>query len=99
MVYWVETTMLPAGDPEDRRPVVVVGVPDGPGGTVTVVSRSTADGFGVEHPADPGLGLATAGHFSRAHPVQAGTWTAGDVTPIGPLDPATLAAVRHRFTP
>ena len=97
-VYWVDTTILPAGDPEDRRPVVVVGVPGAADGTVVVVARSGTDDFGIEHPADPGLGLTSRGRFSRRHPVQGRLWTSRNVTPIGPLEAEVLAAVVARFT-
>jgi hypothetical protein len=97
MVYWIETTLLPPGDPEFRRPVVVVGTPETADGTVTVVARSTSDDFGVEHPADRDLGLSAPGRFSRRHPVPGRLWTPRDVAPVGPLDAVTLAAVRDRF--
>ena len=96
-VYWVDTTVLPAGDPDAQRPVVVVAVPPTSSGTVTVVARSATDGFGVPHPADRRLGLSAPGHFSRRHPVQGQLWTAGNVTEVGSLDDATFAAVLSRF--
>jgi hypothetical protein len=99
MVYWVETTILPPADAEWRRPVVVLAPPETVNGTVTVVARSGTDDFGVEHPADPDLGLSRPGRFSRRHPVQGRLWTRRDVAPIGPLDDAVFAAVVARFTP
>ncbi len=100
-VYWVETTILApgVGDPEARRPVVVVAAPATVDGTATVVSRSTTDGFGVDHPAGGHLGFSVAGRFSRRHPVPCRLWTARDVTLVGPLDHDLLAAVVARFTP
>ncbi len=92
MVYWVDTTILPSGDPEDQRPAVVLEVPESADGTIVVVSRSGVDGFGVD---DPGGGA----RFSRRHPVARRQWTAGTVSPIGRLDDALLASVRARFTP
>ena len=97
MVCWVETTILPPGDPEERRPVVVVETPAAVGGTVTVVARTGTDSFGIEHPADLRLGLSSPGRFSRRHPVAGWAWTSTDVTPIGPLDNDVLAAVVARF--
>ncbi len=47
MVYWVDTTILPSGDPEEQRRVVVLDVPATVDGTVVVVSRSGVDDFGV----------------------------------------------------
>jgi hypothetical protein len=101
-VYWVDTTILAPGDPEPRRPVVVLDAPTPAAatgmGTVTVVARSGSDGFGVEHPADGGLGLSGPGHFSRRHAVPRLAWTSGNVTPIGPLDGTVFAGVVARFT-
>jgi len=97
-VYWVETTILAPGDPEPRRPVVVLDAPVTLAGTVTVVARSGSDGFGVEHPADGGLGLSARGHFSRRHAVPRLAWTSGNVTPIGSLDDTVFAGVVARFT-
>jgi hypothetical protein len=98
-MYWVDTTILPPGDPELRRPVVVLAVPDTVDGTVAVVARSGTDDFGAEHPADARMGLSGPGRFSRRHPVQGRLWTSRDVTPIGPLDPDVFAAVVARFAP
>lgn len=89
MVYWIDTTLLPPGDPEEQRPVVVLDVPATVDGTVVVVSRSGVDDFGV---AD-----ADGGRFSRRHPVQGVLWTEAHVTPVGPLDPGVWAAVVDRF--
>lgn len=99
MVYWVETTILPPGDPERRRPVVVLTAPATVNGTISVVARSTTDGFGVDHAADPRLGLSTPGRFSRRHPVQGRLWTSLNVRPVGHLDAADFSAVVARFTP
>jgi hypothetical protein len=96
-VYWLDTTTLPSGDPEERRAVVVLAVPNSPSGTVIVVSRSASDRFGVEHGVDPRLGLSTPGRFSRRHPVPRQMWTSAHVSLIGPLDDATFAAVVSRF--
>jgi len=90
MVYWIDTTILPSGDPEEQRRVVVLDVPATVDGTVVVVSRSGVDDFGVED-AEGG------GRFSRRHPVQGRLWTADHVTPVGPLDPGVWAAVLDRF--
>lgn len=98
-LYWLDTTILPTGDAEDHRAVVVLAVPPTPAGTVTVVSRSGTDRFGVVHPADEGLGFSADGWFSRRHPVQRSLWTSAATSPIGRLDDATFAAVRARFPP
>jgi hypothetical protein len=99
MVFWVETAILPPGDAEDCRPVVVLASPETPAGTVTVVVRSTTDAFGVEHPAGGVLGFTAPGRFSRRYPVQCQLWTLGNVTPVGPLDAGTFAEVVTRFGP
>jgi hypothetical protein len=98
MVYWADATILPPGDPEARRAVVVLAAPARPNGTVTVAARSTVDGFGVEHPAGDGLGFSVPGRFSRRFPVQRDLWTDPYVTPIGMLEEAVFAAVLARFT-
>ena len=97
MVYWADVTILPAGDPEDRRAVVVLAAPTTPGGTVTVVARSTVDDFGVDHPAGDGLPFTAPGRFSRRYGVLGFLWTAPYVTPIGLLDDDVFAAVVARF--
>lgn len=97
-VYWARTSILPAGDPEESRAVVVITADDLTWGTVAVVARSGSDGFGVEHPADPALALSSPGRFSRRHPVQGALWTMANVTPIGRLDDVTFAAVLARFS-
>lgn len=97
MVYWADVTILPAGDPEDRRAVVVLAAPATPAGTITVVARSTVDGFGVEHPAGDGLGFTAPGRFSRRFGVLDLLWAAPHVTPIGLLDADVFAAVVARF--
>ena len=96
-VYWVETSLLPAPDPETHRAVVVLAAPAAATGTVAVVARSSAEGFGVEHGPDPRLGLSSPGTFSRRLPVQAPLWTRSVATPLGRLDDATFAAVVDRF--
>ena len=104
MVYWVDTTILPSGDPEWQRPVVVIDVPATVDGTVVVVSRSAVDGFGVADVAgtsggDGGGGRGGGGgRYSRRHPVQGRRWTSAHVTPIGRLDPDVFAAVIERFS-
>ena len=96
-VYWVDTSILPAGDAERQRAVVVVAAPPSASGTVTVVARSGTDRFGVEHGADVALGLSAPGRFSRRLPVQGQLWAPGLVEPSGRLDDATFAAVVDRF--
>ena len=97
-VYWVDGTILPANETAGpHRAVVVVGTPPTTTGTVTVVSRSGTERFGVAHPADPSLGLSGPGRFSRRHPVQAQLWTPATTLRAGVLDDATFAAVVARF--
>ena len=98
-VYWVETGILPGPDPEPHRAAVVIAAPLTTGGTVTVVTRSSSDGFGVQHGPDFRLGLSSPGRFSRRVPVQSQLWTPATATALGPLDDATFAAVLDRFRP
>ncbi|MFP5319303.1 MAG: hypothetical protein ACLGI2_13560 [Acidimicrobiia bacterium] len=96
-VYRVQTSLLPVPDPETHRTVVVLAAPAAVTGTVAVVARSSADGFGVEHGPDPRLGLTSPGTFSRRLAVQAELWSPSLATPLGRLDDATFAAVTERF--
>lgn len=96
-VYWVQTGLLPTDDPEPHRAVVVLTAPATTAGTVAVVSRSSADRFGVDHGPDPSLGLSSAGTFSRRLPVQAQLWTPSATAALGRLDDRTFAAVAERF--
>jgi len=96
-VYWVDTSILPAGDAERQRAVVVMAAPPSVAGTVTVVARSGTDRFGVPHGADAALGLSAAGRFSRRLPVQGELWTPAVASPCGRLDDSTFAAVVDRF--
>ena len=96
-VWWVDTSILPAGDAERQRAVVVMSSPATTAGTLTVVARSGTDPFGVEHTADARLGLSAPGRFSRRHPVQAQLWTPSSVAASGTLDDVTFAAVVERF--
>ncbi|MGH9225558.1 MAG: hypothetical protein ACRD2W_17625 [Acidimicrobiales bacterium] len=96
-VYWVDTSILPAGDAERQRAVVVVAAPKTTRGTVTVVARSGTDAFGVAHHAEPALGLSAPGRFSRRVPVQGELWTPSVVARSGLLDDSTFAAVVARF--
>ena len=97
MVYWVDTTILPPGDPEAERPAVVVSVPAATTGTVQVVTRSSTDPFGVPHPRNPELGLNKPGRFSRLQPVQCQLWTPSTVRSTGLLDAGTFQAIMGRF--
>jgi hypothetical protein len=97
MVYWVDTTILPPGDPEPERPAVVVSVPESTTGTVQVITRSSTDTFGVEHPRAPDLGLNKPGRFSRLRVVQCQLWTPGTVRSTGTLDETTFEAIRKHF--
>ena len=92
MVYWVDTTILPPGDPEEQRPVVVLDVPATVDGTVVVVARSGGRRLRRRAPRRRRWGSAP-GRFSRRHPVQGRLWTAAHVTPVGPLDDGVWAAV------
>jgi hypothetical protein len=96
-VYWLEQTLLDPTDPEERRPGVVIAVPDTVNGTVIVVTRSSTDGFGVAHDEQREIGLNKPAHFSRLLPVQCQLWTPELVHEAGPLDPATFAWVQLRF--
>lgn len=97
MVYWLDTTILPPGDPERFRPAVVVLAPATTTGTVTVVTRSSTERFGVPHPRAHDLQLGKPGWFSRVLPVQGQLWTPGNARSTGLLDDQTFTAIRTRF--
>jgi hypothetical protein len=78
-LWWLPTTMMPPGNPEDQRVVAVLAVPASTLGTIAVVVRSGS------------------GEFVRRVPVQCVLWTASNVTPIGTLDDAAVAALQARF--
>lgn len=96
-LYWLGSELLDPGDPEERRPGVVISVPGTVYGTVNVVTRSSTDGYGVAHDEERVLGLNRPGHFSRLLPVQCQLWTPECVESSGMLDEDTLAWVLLRF--
>lgn len=96
-VYWVDTAILPLGDPEEQRPVVVMAVPATTAGTVRVATRSSTERWGIPHPRAEELGLSKDGWFSRRANVLCELWTLGNVRSTGTLDDDTFAAVCARF--
>lgn len=99
IVFWADTTILPAPDAAPWCAVVVLDAPRVPAGTVAVVARSTVDSFGIAHPAGDGLGFTVPGRFSRRYPVLAALWSPDTVTAVGSLDGAVFARVVARFAP
>lgn len=97
VVYWVDTAILPPGDPEDQRPVVVMSVPETTAGTVRVATRSSSERWGIPHPRSPELGLSKDGWFSRRASILCELWTLSNVRSTGVLDDDTFAAVCARF--
>ena len=80
-LYWVQTTILPPGDPDHHRVAAVLSVPPTTAGTIAVALGSGA----------------APGRFLRRVPVQARLWTTSHVSPIGPLDGATFATLVEQF--
>jgi hypothetical protein len=97
VVYWVNTAILPAGDPEDQRPVVVMEVPATTTGTIRVATRSSSEQWGIPHARSEALGLSKDGWFSRRANILCELWTLGNVRSTGTLDDETFAAVCARF--
>jgi hypothetical protein len=97
VVYWVDTAILPPGDPEDRRPVVVMAVPPTTSGTIRVATRSSTERQGIPHPRSQELGLSKPGWFSRRANILGELWTLGNVSSTGTLDDETFAAVCARY--
>jgi len=97
VVYWVDTAILPQGDPEDQRPVVVMATPSSTAGTIRVATRSSTERWGIPHPRSEALGLSKDGWFSRRANVLSELWTLCNVRSTGILDDQTFAAVCARF--
>lgn len=97
VVYWVDTALLPPGDPEAQRPVVVMAVPETTTGTIRVATRSSSEQWGIPHPRSEALGLNKKGWFSRRANILGELWTLKNVSSTGILDDDTFAAVCARF--
>ena len=97
VVYWVDTALLPSGDPEAQRPVVVMAVPSSTTGTIRVATRSSSERWGIPHPRAEELGLNKDGWFSRRANIIGELWTMANVRSTGLLDDETFAAVCARF--
>jgi hypothetical protein len=97
VVYWVDTTILPAGDPESQRPVVVMAVPTTISGTIRVATRSSTERNGIPHPRSHVLGLGKDGWFSRRANILGELWTLSNVRSTSLLDDETFAAVCARY--
>jgi mRNA-degrading endonuclease toxin of MazEF toxin-antitoxin module len=96
-LYWVDT-LLYGHDPAPRRPAVVLTVSTAAQAPIQIVTRTTdLETDGVPHPRQPDLGL-DEGVFSDLRNVDKHRWHAPRVTPIGTLDPETMAAVLRRFS-
>jgi hypothetical protein len=97
VVYWIDTSILPAGDPESQRPVVVMAVPTTTNGTIRVATRSSTERNGIPHSRSDALGLSKDGWFSRRANILGELWTLSNVISTGELDDETFAAVCARF--
>ena len=97
IMYGVDTAILPPGDPEDQRPVVVMAVADATTGTIRVATRSGAERWGVPHPCSEVPGLSKAGCFSGGSDILCELWTSGSAGPAGSLDGQTFAGRGARF--
>jgi hypothetical protein len=97
-VYRIRTIICQPPDRHDTRPVVVVASPTGLTGRITMVTRtSDTKAPGVPHARSKPLDLSADGVFCRLRSVEAQLWTPRNVTRLGPLEPAVLAAVVERF--
>ncbi len=97
IVYRVDTAIVPPGDSEDQRPVVVMAVADATTGTKRVAVRSGAERWGVPHPRSEVPGLSKAGWFSGRADILGELWTPGSAGPAGSLDDQTFAGRDARF--
>ena len=91
IVYWVDTAILPPGEPEAQRPTAVMGVAGAATGTVRVATRSGAERWGVRHPRSEVPGLSEAGWFSGGADILCELSTPGSAGPTGSLDDQTFA--------
>jgi hypothetical protein len=82
IVYWVDTAILPPGEPEDRRPAVVLGVADAATAAVRWVGG---------HPCSEVPGLSEAGWFSGGADIVGELWTPCLAGPAWSLDDQTFA--------
>jgi hypothetical protein len=94
---WAGTASLPPGEPEDKRPAVVMGVADAATGTAGVATRPGAERRGAGHPRPEVPGLSKAGWFSAGADILGELWTPGCVRPTASLDGQTFAGCDARF--
>ena len=95
-LFWVDTWIYADADKKPRRPLVVVQAPRDWLQRVHVITRtSDTDRSGVEHPAEPALGLSENGVFSLKHyrHVEAQVFVPPAVELIGVLPEPYLGAV------
>ena len=92
---WADTAILPPGDPEGKRPAVMMGMAGAATGTVRVASRRGADRQGVRHPCSEVPGLSEAGWFPAGADIVCGLRAPGSAG--GSLDGRKLACRDARF--
>lgn len=100
-LYLVETTIYTlGGDPAADRPAVVITVPAGlgPKSPIQIVTRTSQNVPGVEHPADISIGCDRDGVFSDLASVEQQLWRPGNVLFLGPLPDPYWSMVLERFS-
>jgi len=90
------TGILPPGDPEDQRPVVVLALADATTGRMKA-PHSGAERWGFCHARSEVPGLRKAGWFSRGPDIVCELWTPGSGGPAGRLDDQTVTGCDARF--
>jgi hypothetical protein len=93
----VDTAILPAGDPEDQRPVVVMAVADAMIRAIRMATCAGAKRCGVPLPRSEVPGLSNAGWFSGGANILCELWTPGSAGSAGSLDNQALAGRDARF--
>lgn len=101
-LYLIDTKIFGlGGDPAADRPAVVIAVPPfaGSRSPIHVVTRtSQLRTPGVQHPADPGLGLNKDGVFSDLASVEQQLWRPENVILLGVLENPYRDQVMERFS-
>lgn len=97
-LFWAKTIMFQPADKKPERPVLVVRAPRDAGDRIAVVVRTShVSQDGVEHPADPRLGLNKPGMFVHLKSTEAQLWTPRNARLCGDVDADVVRAVLARW--
>lgn len=96
-VYLVRTLIYWSSDPAAARPSVIFSVPALAFARIQLVTRTTKSVKGVEHKADPALGLDRDGVFADFVSVEQQLWRPNNVKLLGVLPQQVLEDVLAWF--